>query len=261
MQTEMFNHAVHLVEGSGLYNNPMILVGHESWHPGLAGLVAGQLKEKYNKPAIVVTWTPGAAAGLEGRGSGRSVPGVNLGAAFIEAKNAGLLIKGGGHAMAAGFTVLPERLEDFRQFLLAHVTRQLQGEVCAAETRIDGVLSVRGATPELVKTLRDHVGPFGQGHEEPVFVLPHVRLYNVDIVGADHVRALVGDWEGGGRLKAVAFRAKGTPLGDTILRHWRDTAFHLAGSFKINTWQGREQVEMHIEDAAPVFAAAEKRFA
>lgn len=250
IQAVMFDHAVSLVEDQRLQDEPFIMVGHEDWHPGLSGLVAGRLREKYNKPAVVVTFAPGADMALEGRGSGRSTPQVNMGAAFIDARNAGILVKGGGHAMAAGFTVLPEQIGAFKDFLRDHITRQLDGQVAVSESVIDGVLSVRGATIDFVKLLHDNVGPFGQGYEEPLFVLPSVRLFNVDIVGTDHVRAIVSDWEGGGRLKAVAFRAKGSPLGDTILKHWRDTPFHLVGHFKINEWQGQESVELHIEDAA-----------
>ncbi len=250
IQAEMLDQAIAMVGSQGLDQRPVIIVGDESWHPGLSGLVAGRLKEKYGKPAVAVTYAPGPDQALEGRGSGRSVPGVNMGAAFIEARNAGLLVKGGGHAMAAGFTVQPDQLEAFSAFLIAHVEKQLAGQEAVAETLIDGIVSVRGATIPFVKMLQDHVGPFGQGHPEPLFVLPGVRLQQVDIVGADHVRCTITDWEGGPRLKAVAFRAKDTPLGEALLKQGQNQPFHIAGYFKLDTWNDQERVEMHIQDAA-----------
>lgn len=250
IQAEMSDHAIGIVEAQGLDQQPVIFVGHKDWHPGLSGLVAGRLKEKYGKPAVVVTYAPGENNALEGRGSGRSVPGIHMGAAFIDARNEGLLLKGGGHAMAAGFTVLPEQENDFRDFLFAHIQKQMSGEAAVSETVIDGVLSVRGVQLDFVKLIQDHMGPFGQGHEEPLFTLPSVRLHMVDVVGKDHVRCQVSDWEGGPRIKAVAFRAKDTPLGEALLTQSRDTPFHLTGYFKINEWQGRESAEMHIQDAA-----------
>jgi single-stranded-DNA-specific exonuclease len=250
IQNEMSEHAVRMVEDGRLHDHAVIIVGHADWHPGLSGLVAGKLREKYDRPAVVVTYAPGMDGRLEGRGSGRSVPGVNMGAAFIDARNRDIAVKGGGHAMAAGFTIFPERLEDLRAFLLEHVSRQLAGQTAVTDTLIDGVVSVRGVKLEFIKLLEDSVGPFGQGHDEPVFALSDVRLHMVDIVGADHVRCVVSDWEGGSRIKAVAFRAAGTPLGDALLHQSRDKPFHLTGHFKINEWQGRENVELHIQDAA-----------
>lgn len=250
IQDQMMDHAVNMVEDAGMMNDPVIVVGHEDWHPGLSGLVAGRLKEKYGRPAVCITYAPGPENALEGRGSGRSISGVNIGAAFIDARNEGILLKGGGHAMAAGFTVVPDKIDDLRAFLKAHVEKQLGGDVPVIETTIDGVLSVRGATIDFVKILQDNLGPFGQGHPEPLFVLPNVRLNMVDIVGKDHVRAQLSDWEGGGRLKAVAFKAADTPMGQAMLKQGREQPFHVAGHFKINEWQGRESVEMHIQDAA-----------
>jgi len=249
IQDEMVAQAIMMVEEGGMQNLPLILVGHQNWHPGLSGLVAGRLKEKYNKPAVVVTYAPGPDGALEGRGSGRSVPGVNMGAAFIEGRNQGILLKGGGHAMAAGFTVMADRVEEFRAFLLEQVGKQLNGQVAVLETTIDGVLSVRGAQPDFVKIIQDNMGPFGQGHPEPLFVLPSVRVQMADIVGKDHVRVTVSDWEGGSRLKAVAFRSADTPLGQALLKG-KNQMFHLVGHFKLDTWNGSERVEMHIQDAA-----------
>lgn len=249
IQAEMFAEAVNQVEDRGLSGDPVIVVDDESWHPGLAGLVASRLKEKYKAPAVVVTYAPGAENALEGRGSGRSVPGVNIAASFIDARAAGLLIKGGGHAMAGGFTVQPGQLEAFRVFMKEHIARQRDGNPAISDSVIDGVLSVRGAQFDFIQMIQDRFGPFGAGHEEPVFVLPAVRLHTVDIVGDDHIRCMVSDWEGGSRMKAMAFRAADTPLGQALLKQG-GRPLHLAGHFKLDTWNGGRRVEMHILDAA-----------
>jgi single-stranded-DNA-specific exonuclease len=254
IQAEMFAGAVGQVEERGLSGDPVIVVDDESWHPGLAGLVASRLKEKYNCPAVVVTYAPGPDNALEGRGSGRSVPGVNIAAAFIDARAAGLLVKGGGHAMAGGFTLLPEHLESFRAFIKDHVSRQMNGQPSVSETIVDSVLSVRGAQYDFIEMIQRKLGPFGAGHEEPVFALPAVRLHTVDMVGTDHIRCMVSDWEGGSRMKAMAFRAADTPLGQALLKQG-SRPIHLIGHFKLDTWNGAKRVEMHILDAA--LAAAE----
>jgi single-stranded-DNA-specific exonuclease len=254
IQAEMMDEAIRMVENGRLYEQPLIFVGNETWHPGLSGLVAGRLKEKYGKPAVCVTYAPGPDGALEGRGSGRSILGVNLGAAFIEARNDGLLLKGGGHAMAAGFTVMADRVADLEQFLIKNVQAQLDGYAPVSETTIDALLSVRGAQLDVIKMIDQNFGPFGQGHEEPLFVFPNVRLHNVDLIGTDHVRCMISDWEGGSRMKAVAFRSADTPLGHSLLTQGRDKPFHIVGHLKINEWQGRESVELHITDAASAIA-------
>lgn len=250
IQATMMNEALDMVEAQGLDQHPVILVGNEGWHPGLNGLVAGRLAEKYKKPAAVIAYAPGHDNALEGRGSGRSIAGINVAAAFIDARNAGLIIKGGGHAMAAGFTILPDQIPAFREFLYAHIEKQAAGMEALCETQVDGVLSVRGAAVALVKMLNMQVGPFGMDNPEPLFVLPSVKLYNVDIVGDGHIRTLISDADGGGtRMKAMAFRAAGTPVGQALLKSGPQP-MHLAGRLKIDTWNGAEKVEFHIEDAA-----------
>lgn len=251
IERTMIAEATGMVEAKGLDSHPIIIVGNETWHPGLSGLVAGRLKEKYGKPAVVITYAPGEGGiGLEGRGSGRSVAGINMASAFQGARAAGLLVKGGGHAMAGGFTLLPAQEEAFKVFLMQHIEKQAAGQDTVMETVIDGVLSVRGAQMDFVKIIHEHMGPFGQGHAEPLFALSSVRVQMADVVGADHVRCQVSDWEGGSRMKAVAFRSAGTPLGKMLLEKGGGQPVHIAGHFKINEWQGRESVEMHIQDAA-----------
>ncbi len=255
LQNDMFAQAVALVEAGGLHNHPAIVVAHKDFHPGLSGLVAGRLKEKYNKPSIVVAWTDGET-GLEGKGSGRSMTGVNLGAAFIAARNDGLLVKGGGHAMAAGFTILPDKMDAFTAYLNDHIGRQLTGEF-VLETALDGILTVRGSTPQLARQILDQIGPFGAEHAEPVFALTNVRVHMPDIVGTDHVRCMVSDWEGGNRLKAMAFRAADTPMGQTLLKQAGAAPLHLAVTLKVDTWNGQERVEFHIQDVALANTAEE----
>jgi single-stranded-DNA-specific exonuclease len=248
MQAEMMDQAMRMVMDQGLDQHPAILVGDESWHPGLNGLVAGRLVEKYKKPAAVIAYAPGHDNPLEGRGSGRSVVGVNIAAAFIDARLQDLIIKGGGHAMAAGFTLLPGQVPAFRDFFLDHIAKQAAGQVIVNDTSVDGILSVRGATLDLMKILQS-IAPFGQNNAEPVFVLPQVKVISADRIGTDHVRLLISDSDGGGRMKAVAFRVAETPLGQTLLGA-SGRILHLLGRLKLNEWQGRESVELHIEDAA-----------
>ncbi|MGB4056754.1 MAG: single-stranded-DNA-specific exonuclease RecJ, partial [Alphaproteobacteria bacterium] len=258
IQAQMEAEALDRVEKLGLDQYPAIVVGDESWHPGLAGLVAGRLKEKYGKPTCIITYTENGGGVREGRGSGRSVPGINIAQVFIDARTIGLIEKGGGHAMAGGFTVLPEKVEDFRVFIYDHVGRQQKSSTANSETIIDGVLSVRGVRADFVKLIQNSVGPFGQEHPEPLFALNNVQIHSADVVGGSHVRVMAGDWEGGARLKAVAFRAVGTPLGDALLKVGR-RSFHLCGTLKINEWQGRESVEMHIKDAAFALESGEEK--
>lgn len=222
---------------------PLILVASEGWHPGVIGIVAGRIKETYNRPACVVALENGL-----GKGSGRSVVGVGLGPAVIAAHQAGLLINGGGHAMAAGFSVAEDKLWAFRDFLAEHIADQLAGERLAPEIGIDGAVSPEGATVELIELL-DAAGPFGSGNPRPRFVLPSVKPMKADIVGTDHVRCFLGAPEGGAWLKAIAFRAAGTPVGEALLNA-RGGVLHVAGHLNIDTWQGNRKPQFIIEDAA-----------
>lgn len=222
---------------------PLILVAAEGWHPGVIGIVAGRIKEAFNRPACVV-----AIDGGLGKGSGRSVRGVELGPAVIAAHQAGLLINGGGHAMAAGFSVAEDRIADFRAFLADHIARQLAGARLTPDIGIDGALSPEGATVDLIEML-DAAGPFGAGNPRPRFVLPSVAPVNARIVGADHVSCFLAAPEGGTRLKAIAFRTAGTPGGEALLNA-RGGVVHVAGHLNIDTWQGNRKPQFVIEDVA-----------
>lgn len=248
IQQSMEREAIKKVEDLGLHRGAVIIVDGADWHPGLSGLVAGRLKEQYGKPACVVTYAENMEGVREGRGSGRSIPGVHIAEAFMAAREAGLLVKGGGHAMAGGFTVLPEKLEELRAFLTKHIETQLGDEIPHVETPVDGVLAVRGIQSRLIKMLENQVGPFGQGHEEPLFLLQNVRIYQADVLGDSHIRLMIGDWEGGPRIKAMAFKAVGTDMGLAFLKQ-NKRPFNILGQLKINSWQGRESPEMHIKDA------------
>lgn len=250
IQADMMREAIAMVERDRLHEKPIILISDPSWHVGLNGLVAGQIKEKYGKPTCCVAFTLGLDGQLEGRGSGRSVAGFNLAALFMAAKNQGLLLKGGGHAMAAGFTVLPDRMDELYQFFCEEAEKNSTGEYLVSEELVDGIVSVRGVKPDFVRLLENNVGPFGQDNPEPQFVLPFVKVNSADVVGSSHVRLFASDMEGGGRIKAIAFRSVDTPLGDLLLSRGNGGALHLLGQFKINQWNGTESVEFLIADAA-----------
>ncbi len=225
---------------------PVALAAGQGWHPGVIGIVAGRLKERYDRPACVV-----ALEGDVGRASCRSAPGVDIGAAVAEARRAGLLMTGGGHPMAAGFTVAADRLEALAGFLHDHVRGQAGGPLVPVSD-FDGTLSVGGATAELAATL-ERLGPFGAGNSEPRFVLTGARAVAGKVVGRDHVSCFLTGAEGG-RLKAIAFRAAGTTLGSALLDP-AGAPLHIAGLLRVDRWNGRERAQFQIEDAAPVWAS------
>lgn len=224
--------------------HPVILVCGEGWHPGVVGIVAGRIKEKFNRPACVA----GLASGLA-KGSGRSVAGVDLGAAIIAARQAGLLETGGGHPMAAGFSFRAAREGEVHAFLderLAHAATLPS----SADLAVEGSLAVQGATVEMAKQVA-RLAPFGAGNEEPVFVLNRARVVRADRVGKEGntVRAFLEGEGGGGRLKAICFRAKDGPLAQALLGGGH---LHLAGHLRAETWNDNVSVGLHVVDAAPV---------
>ena len=249
IQSSMMKEAIERVEKEGLDQGQVIIVADKGWHQGLSGLVAGRLKERFGKPAIVVTYAENSEGVLEGRGSGRSIPGVNMAQCFIEARNLDLIVKGGGHAMAGGFTVMPDKIEAFRDFLNETITKQMESMDLSVETIIDGIATIRGAEPQFVRLVTDHIGPFGPQNTEPVFALANVRVQMADVLKDKHIRVQLSDWEGGKRMKAMMFYGVGTKLGDALL-NGANKHFHLAGQFQINNWQGRESVEFFVSDGA-----------
>ncbi|MBC00417.1 MAG: single-stranded-DNA-specific exonuclease RecJ [Rhodobacteraceae bacterium] len=221
----------------------VLLTGSDGWHPGVVGLVASRLKDRYRRPAFAIAYDVNG----KGTGSGRSIPGVDLGAAVRKAVDEGILEKGGGHAMAAGLTVRRERLADLSAFLDTALAAQVEVARAENELKIDGALTASAASTDLVHAL-EQAGPFGAGHPEPVFALPSHRVSYADTVGKGHVRLTLADG-GGGSLKAIAFKAADTPLGKMLLEK-RGDPLHVAGCLSLDTWQGRERVQFRVLDAA-----------
>jgi len=223
----------------------LVYVSAEGWHPGVIGIVAGRLKDRYNRPACVVAMEAGV-----GKGSARSVPGIDLGAAVIAARQSGLLSAGGGHKMAAGFTVPADKQGAFRAFLEERLGQLAGADGIVPRLSLDGVAQADAVSIELVQAL-SRLAPFGSGNAEPRLALPRVRVHQAQIVGSDHIRCFLSG-EGGGRLKAIAFRCAETPLGRLLLAQNNGMPVNVAGLLKIDRWQGREQVQFTIEDAAAV---------
>jgi single-stranded-DNA-specific exonuclease len=222
-----------------------VLVTGQGWHPGVVGIVAGRIKERFNRPACVAGFTDGL-----GRGSGRSVPGVDLGSAVIAARQAGLLVTGGGHAMAAGFSVRTERLAEFHAFLDARLSAA-SAMPSAADLIVEGTLAVSGATTEVARHL-ERLAPFGAGNEEPTLVLHRARVVRADRVGREGntIRAFVEGEGGGPRLKAMMFRAQEGALADALLARAEGVALHLAGHLRAEEWNGSVSASFIISDGA-----------
>jgi single-stranded-DNA-specific exonuclease len=242
IEARVLGQAIDQVERDGGHGQ-LVFVAGEGWHPGVIGIVASRLKERYNRPACVVAVIDGV-----GKGSGRSVSGVALGPAVIAARQAGLLLNGGGHAMAAGFTVPGDKLLSLRDFLAERVAEALGGADPKPELGIDGALAAAAVTPDLTALL-ERLAPFGTGNAEPRFALPNLRVLRADVVGGQHVRCVLGDGAGTARLKGIAFRSLDGELGPALL-NGQGRGFHLAGHLRADTWQGRNDVQLFIEDAA-----------
>ncbi len=234
--------AMAQAEERGL-DGPLAWAAGEGWHPGVVGIVAARLKEATNRPAIVIGFD-----GDQGKGSGRSVSGIDLGAAIARLVSEGLIEKGGGHKMAAGLSLSRDMLEPAMARLGELLAAQGAGLAGPADLRLDGMLAVRGATTELVEEL-DRAGPFGAGAPAPRFALPSVRITHTRRVGENHLQITFAD-ESGGRLESIAFRAFDSPLGGMLENH-RGAIFHVAGRLEIDSWGGRRRVKLRVEDAAP----------
>jgi single-stranded-DNA-specific exonuclease len=228
---------------AGQHNMAVQVLSGHGWHPGVIGIVAGRIKEKTGKPAIVI-----ALDDTQGKGSGRSISGVDLGAAIIAAREAGLLVAGGGHAMAAGLTIEPARLADFTGFLDERLARDVDRARAGAAMLLDLSLAPGGLTPELVETL-EAAGPYGVGWPAPRIAVGPVRIVKADIVGKDHLR-LVASGADGRSFKAIAFRAAETEMAQTLLHRSSGRRFHLAGRARIDDWGNRPAAELQLEDAA-----------
>ncbi|MBX9896514.1 MAG: single-stranded-DNA-specific exonuclease RecJ [Qipengyuania sp.] len=225
------------------HNRSVLLLSGEGWHPGVIGIVAGRIKEKTGKPALVV-----ALDGGTGKGSGRSIAGVDLGAAIIAARDAGLLVAGGGHAMAAGLTVERAQIDELADWLDERLGGQVARASAEQEVLLDVGLAPGGLTTDLVASL-DLAGPYGMGWPGPRVAVGPVRLVNADVVGTDHLRVIAAGKDGRS-FKAIAFRAAESALGQALLHGARGRRLWLAGRAKIDDWGSTPKVELHLEDAA-----------
>lgn len=222
----------------------ILIAAGEGWHPGVIGIVAGRLKDRFHLPSIVIGW--GDGLGPVAKGSGRSVKGVNLGAAISEAARQGVILSGGGHAMAGGLSMDPDQLPAFDAWMLDHMSAFAAERDAALDMDIDAVVAPGAATPELVERVAS-LGPFGVGAPEPVFMLRDVAATGIRRVGTQHLKFTAEDSTG--RLDAIAWRAEGTPIGDALRQGGR---FNLAGRLKADTWNGRQRVQLEIIDLAPL---------
>ena len=222
----------------------VVVTAAEGWHPGVVGLVAARLKEKFGRPAFAIALEPGGI----GTGSGRSIPGVDIGRAVRGAMAEGLLQKGGGHAMAAGVTLRKSALAPLRAFLESSLAADVEVARRANGLMIDGAVSAGAANLELVAMI-ERAGPFGSGNPEPMIALPAHTLAYTEEAGQSHIRVRLKSADGAG-LNAIAFRAAGQKLGAALVQN-RGRLVHAAGSFAIDRWQGEERVQFRLSDIAP----------
>lgn len=234
--------ALAQAEARGL-DAPLVWAAGEGWHPGVVGIVAARLKEATNRPAVVI-----GLDGAEGKGSGRSVEGVDLGAAVQRVAAEGLLLKGGGHRMAAGLTVARDRMEAAMARLADLLARQGAATPGPRDLRLDGLLMPGAVSPALIEEI-ERAGPFGQGAPAPRFAFPAVAVTHTRRIGESHLRLGFSDGLGA-RVEAVAFGAFDSPLGPAVEAHG-GMRLHLAGRLELNHWQGRAKPQLRLEDAAP----------
>jgi single-stranded-DNA-specific exonuclease len=249
MEQAMLAHAeAEAMAALGLEDKGAVVVtASEGWHPGIVGLVAARLKERFNRPAFAIALEPGET----GTGSGRSIAGVDLGRVVRHAVADGLLLKGGGHAMAAGVTLKRSALAAFRAFLEETLAHDVEVARRNSALLIDAAITATAATPEL-HALIASAGPFGAGNPEPVLALPGHTVVYAETVGQAHVRARLRSSDGG-TVNAIAFRAAGQKLGDALLAS-RGKAMHIVGTLSLDRYQGQERVQVRIIDVASVDA-------
>ena len=221
----------------------VIVTARENWHPGIVGLLAARIKEKFRRPTFAIAFDPNG----RGTGSGRSINGFDMGKMVRAAVDGALLVKGGGHAMAAGLTVERAKLGKLRQFFEERAESAVRDLVAIQTLKVDGALAASGATLELIDLL-EQAGPYGSAHPQPVFAFPQHRLRDSRQVGANHIKVTL-EGQDGSRLDGIAFRATETPLGDFLLAS-RGTSIHVAGSVSADLWQGQRRVQLRVTDAA-----------
>lgn len=228
------------------HNRAVLTLSGRGWHPGVIGIVAGRIKEKTGKPTLVIALDADEAG--NGKGSGRSIAGVDLGAAIIAAREAGLLVAGGGHAMAAGLTIAPDRLDALGEWLDERLGATVTAAMANQAMLLDLAVAPGGLTPALIEDL-ESAGPYGMGWPGPRVAVGPVRMVKADVVGTDHVRLIVrGD--DGASFKAIAFRAASSEMGQALLHATHHRRLWLAGRAKIDDWSSRPAAELHVDDAA-----------
>jgi len=229
---------------AGQHNRAVALLAGQGWHPGVIGIVAGRIKEKTGKPSIIIAIDDQGV----GKGSGRSIAGVDLGAAIISAREAGLLVAGGGHAMAAGLTIAADKVDALADWLDERLAADVTRASANSAMLVDALLTPRGLNPAFIEAM-EGAGPYGMGWPGPRIVTGPVRVIKCDIVGKDHVRAIVGG-DDGASFKAMAFRQGETALGQMLMHGERGRKYWLAGRAKIDDWGPTPKAELHIDDIA-----------
>ncbi|MEL7042373.1 MAG: single-stranded-DNA-specific exonuclease RecJ [Pseudomonadota bacterium] len=221
----------------------VLIAAGEGWHPGVIGIVAGRLKDRFHLPAIVIGW--GQGLGPVAKGSARSVRGVNIGDAIATAAKAGVILSGGGHAMAGGLSLTPDQVPGLIDWMQSHMAEFREARAAAKELCLDALLAPEHVTTETYDAIQT-IGPFGQAAPEPVFALRDVEITHTRQIGENHLKLTVET--AGARIEALVWRCLGTPLGDGLLQRGR---VHLACRLKENTWNGRRTAQLEVIDAAP----------
>ena len=243
VERQVQEEAVQAIEASGHASAPALVVAREGWHPGVVGIVAGRLRERYRRPVIVIGLDPVARVG---KGSGRSQPGMDLGRAVMAAFDEGLLLAGGGHAMAAGLTVSADGVDRLRDYLCERLESDFAIAAAADCVEIDALVAPGGADRRLFEDFQ-RLAPFGPGNPEPMFALGDVSIEQPMAMRGGHVRCILADGLGG-RLKAIAWRCEDTDLGRRLMSG--QGGLHVVGRLKADDYMGREGVQLEIEDAA-----------
>ena len=241
IENEVRAAAMVQAEERGL-DTPLVWAAGDGWHPGVVGIVASRLKESANRPAIVIGFD-----GDEGKGSGRSVSGVDLGASIQRLVSDGLLVKGGGHKMAAGLTVKRDQLEPAMARLTELLAKQGAGQGGPSDLKLDGALMPEAATIDLIEEI-EKAGPFGASAPAPRYAVPALQVRFAKLVGESHLKLSLSDGMSG-KMDAIAFGAFDGPLGDRLFKHG-GARFHVAGRLEVNSWGGRQRVQLRLEDAA-----------
>ena len=228
-------------------NSSVVFAVGEEWHLGVIGIVASRLKELFNRPALVVSLDRKGGFGI---GSGRSISGIDLGANIIAAQQLGLLEKGGGHKMAAGFAVSYDKLNEFYEFMEGRINKGIGSSGFSSEIFVEGSVGPGGVTSSLISEIYK-MAPFGSGNPEPMFVIPNANISYADVVGDSHIRVGLSK-PGGGQVRCIAFRSLERAYGKVLLKNSGEP-FHFAGKLRMNNWQGRNYPQFQIEDVAPAY--------